>query len=98
MSNPFKDLDSLEEEEGIKAPSSIKSKVLGSYGFMLSIGKVVEFIFGSFSNVLTGMVHLFENAPPSTPNIQHEIRTFGAFSNVNEKEEEENADENKNID
>lgn len=62
MKNPFKELDKL--EESIKAPPSIKRKVMGSYGFITNIAKVVEFIFGSLTNVCSGMLQMFDETPP----------------------------------
>ncbi len=90
MANPFKELDNLEESEGMKAPPSIKHKVLGSYGFIVGIGKVVEFVFGSFTNVLTGMLSLLD-PPTPPPNPQNEIMAFGSF--VEEDLETEQNDE-----
>lgn len=97
MANPFKELDELEEsEEPIKAPPFVKQKVMGSYGFIVNIAKVVEFIFGSFTNVFTGMVRLFDETPPSNP--QNKIMGLGSFEALdeNQKDKEDEKEEEHN--
>ncbi|MEZ4888081.1 MAG: hypothetical protein R3E32_25360 [Chitinophagales bacterium] len=95
MSNPFKELDEL--EESIKAPASIKNKVMGSYGFITNIARIVEFIFGSLTNVLTGMLGLFDHVTPTNP--QQQIMGLSSYLEENEDiedvslEEEEEEDE-----
>ncbi len=84
MTNPFKELDDL--EESIKAPTSIKNKVMGSYGFIVNIAKVVEFIVGSLTNVCTGMLNLLDEKPPSAASKQNQIMGFSSYK---EDEDEE---------
>ncbi|MFK7908669.1 MAG: hypothetical protein AB8B69_26310 [Chitinophagales bacterium] len=85
MTNPFKELDEL--EDSIKAPASIKNKVMGSYGFIVNIAKVVEFIVGSLTNVCTGMLNLLDEKPPSAaPTNQNQIMGFSSYSTENEEE------------
>ncbi len=90
MKNPFKELDKL--EESIKAPPSIKRKVMGSYGFITNIAKVVEFIFGSLTNVCSGMLHLFDETPPAKP-PPPSIMGFGSFRGDIEDDFSENREE-----
>lgn len=64
MSNPFKELDELEED--IKAPSSVKQEVMGSYGLITGFARVVEFIVTSLTDVCKSMLRLFDEPKPST--------------------------------
>lgn len=84
MTNPFKELDDLEEP--IKAPASIKNKVMGSYGFIVNIAKVVEFIVGSLTNVCTGMLNLLDEKPPSAAPNQNQVMGFSSL--IQEEEDE----------
>jgi len=77
MTNPFKELDEL--EDSIKAPASIKNKVLGSYGFIVNIAKVVEFIVGSLTNVCTGMLNLLDEKPPNAVSDQNQVMGFSSY-------------------
>ena len=92
MTNPFKELDEL--EDSIKAPASIKNKVMGSYGFIVNIAKVVEFIVGSLTNVCTGMLNLLDEKPPTAASNQ--IMGFSSYVEGEDdfgKEEDDNKDE-----
>lgn len=91
MTNPFKELDEL--EDSIKAPPSIKNKVMGSYGFIVNIAKVVEFIVGSLTNVCTGMLNLLDEKPPSTTPNQNQVMGFSSYVEEREDEDEGSVDE-----
>lgn len=59
MSNPFKKLDSATEQEQF-APPSLKTKVVGTYGMLLSTLKVLELFVGNLSTSIMELARLYE--------------------------------------
>lgn len=67
MSNPFKQLNFDDQDNGQGAPKSIKTKVLGTYNFIASTIKILELFIGGVSNSVVGLVKLYDNNQQKTP-------------------------------
>lgn len=67
MSNPFKQLNFDDQDDGHRAPESIKTKVLGTYNFIASTIKILELFIGNVSNSVVGLVKLYDNNKQKTP-------------------------------
>lgn len=67
MSNPFKQLNFDDQENGQHAPESIKTKVLGTYNFIAGAIKVLELFIGNVSNSVVELIKIYDNNQQKTP-------------------------------
>lgn len=69
MTNPFEELDDLEQNEDLEMSPRIKDNVIGSYSATRDIFKGVSILTNKIFTVLTGFLHLFGNDPDDKPNF-----------------------------